>query len=398
MAHSIDLLSKPTSAPVDDRTRLLAAVDAIAPRLEASNLEAEATRGPTADAVAAMREAGLMAMKAPRAVGGDEAHWTLQTEVFEKVAYHSFSAAWCLMLYADNTGKAAAALSEAGLARLMPNGEFPVVCGGGGLRMGELTPAHGGYRLSGRWIYGSGIPQADFAMMYAVIPAAEGGAPQVRQVVVPTRDLRIEDNWNVMGLKGTGSADFTALDVFVPEEMTFGARDPVLRGGALYRLSTFGYAGLCMPAVMIGAARRALDDLARQASEKARGYTQKTTLAQRGVFQVFLGEADLKLKAARQLSIAMGENLLHDAETLGTSPEANEAEARAVGVYCSNVAIEVINGVISYAGGEGVRSGHLFERTLRDMHTAGTHMFVSNIAYENHAQFLMQLPGVALSA
>lgn len=386
------------SSTADARTRLLAAVEAIAPRLEAGVAESEAAKGPTRDVVDAMREAGLMALKAPRELGGDEADWTLQTEVFEKVAYHNLSAAWCLMLYADNTGKAAASLTEAGLARLMPDGVIPAVCGGGGLMMGDLTPVEGGFRLTGRWIYGSGIPQADFVLMSARTAADADGRFKVYQCVVPTSDIEIVDNWNVMGLKGTGSADFLAHDIFLPAEMAFEAQAPVQRGGVLFRLSTFGYAGLCMPAVMIGAARRALDDLARLAESKSRGYMNKTTLANRGVFQKFLGEADMKLKAARALSIATGEKLLRDAEALGKSPEANEAEARAVGVFCSDTAISVINGVVGYAGGEGVRAGHLFERTLRDLHMAGTHMFVSDIAYENHAHFLLGRADARLSA
>lgn len=382
---------------IDDRQKLMSAVDAIVPRLEAGAAAAERAGEPTADVVEAMAEAGLMDLKVPRVLGGYEADWTLQTEVFEKVAYHNLSAAWCLMLYADNTGKAAANLPEAGLERLMARGRTPAVCGGGGLRLGELKPVGGGYRLTGRWIYGSGIPQADFVQMSALAPG-EDGAPRMVQVVVPMCDIGIVDNWQVMGLKGTGSCDFTADDVFVPAEMTFDSRAAPLRGGSLYRTGTFGYAGLCMPAVMLGAARRCLDDLAALAAAKSRGYTVKTTLADRGVFQVFLGEADLKLKAARALSIATGEKLLAATEALGHSPEANEAETRAVGVLCSDTAIQVVNGVVGYAGGEGVREGHRFERTLRDMHMAGTHMFVSNVAYENHAQFLMQRPDVRLVA
>lgn len=391
-------LNAPPEAPADARDRILAAIAAIGPRLEASNAESESLRHLAPDAAAALKEAGLINLKIPRELGGDEADWTLQTEAFEAVAYHSFSAAWCLMLYADNTGRPFAALPEAGIARLRADGDTPVICGGGGMMMGVLTPAPGGYRLSGRWVYGSGIAQSDYALVTARRADDEGPRPTIIQCVVPTAEIDVEDNWKVMGLKGTGSADYAVNDVFVPEELTFAQTAPPLRGGALYRLSTFGYAGLCMPAVMNGAARRALDDLARRAASKARGYVKKTTLADRGVFQAFLGEADLKLKAARQLSIAMGEKLLRDAAIHGKSPEANEAEARAVGSYCSKVAIEVMNGVIAYAGGEGVRTGHSFERTLRDMHMAGTHMFVSDIAFENHAQFLMDLPGVGVSA
>ena len=380
------------------RARLMEAIEEIAPILEAGEAAAEHLGRPSPEAIEALRTAGLMRLKVPFEAGGDEADWTLQTEVLEKVAYYSLSAAWCLMLYADNTGKACASLPEAGLARILQGEEPAIICGGGGLMIGDLVRVTGGFRLSGRWIYGSGIPCADYAMISARISPDDEAAPgELRSVVAAVSDLEIEDNWQVMGLKGTGSCDFHARDIFVPEELTFPAGAPSLRGGALYRMGTFGYAGLCMPAVMIGAARRVLDELAARAAAKARGYVRKTTLAERGVFQSFLGQADLRLKAARQLSIATGEKLMADTLALGRNPEANEAEARAVGAYCSSVAIEVVNSAVAYAGGEAVREGHLFERTLRDLHMAGTHMFVSDIAYENHAQFLMKLPGAALS-
>jgi alkylation response protein AidB-like acyl-CoA dehydrogenase len=393
------MLAQTSLQPAQDerRRRLLAAVDAIAPRLEAANLEGEALRGPTPDAVAALHEAGLMGLKAPLELGGDEADWTLQTEVFEKIAYHNFSVAWCMMLYADNTGRALASLSDAGLKRIMADGRIPAICGGGGMLYGDLVPAPGGYRVTGRWIYGSGIPEADYVMVGARLPSQGDEPGEVRQVIMPVRDITIEDTWNVMGLRGSGSCDFNAKDVFVPEELVLNPRVQ-LRGGALFRLSVFGYTGLCMPAVMIGSARRALDEIARTAAAKSRGYVAKTTLAHRGVFQKFLGEADLKLKAARQLSIATGEKLLHAVETEGESPIANEVEARAVGAHCANVAIEVVNGIVSYGGGSGVKSGALFERTLRDMHMAGTHVFVSDVAFENHGQFLMELPDATLLA
>ena len=373
----------------------LNAVDGIVDQLERGAPAAELAGEPTAEVVKALCDAGLMDLKAPRDVGGAEANWPLQIAVFEKVAYHNLAAAWCLMLYVDNTGKAAAFLPDEGLARLCNGAPLPAVCGGGGLMMGELTPVEGGYRLSGRWIYGSGIHQAQFVQMTARVV---GGGPEVIQCVVPRAQLQLVDNWQVMGLKGTGSCDFVADDLFVPAEMTYVAGSAPRRGGALFRLGTFGYAGLCMPAVMVGAARRALDDLGAMAAAKSRGYTVKTTLAERGAFQAFVGAADLKLKAARALTVDMGKRLLADAERLGNSPERNEAEARAVGTYCSDVTVEVMNRIVAYAGGEGIRAGHRFERTLRDLQTAATHMFVSDIAYETHARFVMDLPDVKMVA
>lgn len=373
------------------RKRLLAAVEEISGVLEAESAVSEATGAPTAAMVEAMHGAGLIGIKAPFAVGGLEASPTLQIEVLERVAYHSIAAAWCLMLYIDNTGRALAHLPQGGVDRLLAGGRIPAVAGGGGMMMGSLTPAEGGFRLSGRWIYGSGIHQADYVLVGAVVPAEGEERPVMHTCIVPKAAFTIADNWKVLGLKGTGSADFSCEDVFLAAEMTFRGQE-VQRGGPLYKLGTMGYAGLCLPAVTVGLARRALDDLTRTAAQKARGYMKKTPLAARGVFQVFLGEADQKLKAARALNIETSEKALADVARLGSSSMANEAAVRAAGAWGVRTATDVVDNVVRYAGGEGVRIGHLFERTLRDLHMAGTHMFVSDVAYEIHAQVMLGLP------
>ena len=365
----------------------------IAARLEAAEDQAERAGEPTRSAVEALHDADLIGLKAPREVGGAEADWTTQIAVLEQVAWHSLSAAWCLMLYFDNTGCALAALSDEGVERLLAGGRIPAVCGGGGLRIGQLVPAEGGWRLSGDWIFGSGLPQADFVNVTGRTPDG-----RLLQCVVPAHQVQSADNWQVMGLKGTGSSDFSIADAFVPDALTFARETPHRRGGPLYRLGVFGFTGLCMPAVMIGAARRALHDLAFGAASKKRGYIDKTTLADRGVFKAFVGRSALKLDAARALAVGMGEKLLAGAAGDAPPPEADEVEVRAVGAHCSDVAIAVANGVVAYAGGQGVRAGHRFERTLRDLHMAGTHMFVSDIAYENHGDFVMGLETAKLSA
>lgn len=393
--------AQPTSATSESvqalRERLFAAIDKIAPILEASAAEAEKNCAPTAAAVNAMREAGLLRVRAPKVLGGEEVTLNLFHEVIERVAYYDFSSAWILVIYADNTAFAATNLNETGLKRLMPDGEFPIVCGGGGLMMGELTPAEGGYRVSGRWIYGSGIPQSDYTLALAMLPPKEGEPPQPRTLIMKTSDLEIVDNWHVMGLSGTGSADFIAKDVFVPEEMTYPMEQPTLRGGPIFKLGLIGFLSLATPPMMLGAARRVLDDMAKLASTKSRGYSKKIPLARRGVFQAFLGEADIKLKAARQLALAAGADLQRNIEATGITNPSAEAEARAIGTYCSRIAVDVVTDVLSYAGGTGVQAGHRFERTLRDLTTGATHNILSNISYENHSEFLMELPDAELT-
>jgi alkylation response protein AidB-like acyl-CoA dehydrogenase len=377
------------------RLRALAAVEAIGPLLESENAEAERLRAPTASMIKAMREAGLLGLKSPHEVGGDEADWPLQIDVLGRMAYYSISAAWCYMIYIDNIGSALANISDAGLARIIPNGEFPVICGGGGLHIGQLTKVPGGYRITGHWTYGSGIAQAEYVNVLAMIPPQGETQPQMFSCLLPVNDIELIDNWHVMGVRGSGSCDFAANDLFISDELVFAASLGVpkpKRGGDFFHLSPWAAVTLVLPAVMIGGTQRALDELTKSAASKARGYGKKVNLAERQVFQNFIGESDLALKAARNLMYYVGNKVLDDVRALGDSPEANDAEIRATGAYCAKIALEVMNGVVRYMGGAATQQGHLFERTLRDLHMAGTHMFINDIVVEQHGQFLMGLP------
>ena len=148
---------------------------------------------------------------------------------------------------------------------------------------------------------------------------------------------------------------------------------------------------------MIGLGQRVLDDMAKLAASKVRGHAKKTPLAYRGVFQSFLGEADIRLKAVRALSRATGDRLVRDIAATGKSSPENEVEARAVGAYCARQVVSIVTDVVGYAGGEGIQAGHRFEMALRDANAAVTHIILNNSAYENHAEFMMQLPDASVS-
>lgn len=108
----------------------------------------------------------------------------------------------------------------------------------------------------------------------ADVGAAEsaGGRMTMRQCLVGKDDLQLDDNWDVLGMRGTGSMDFAAEDVFVPAELTYEAQCAPLRGGRQYRTGVAGYLGYTIPAVAAGAARRALDEVVAGAAGSVRGY------------------------------------------------------------------------------------------------------------------------------
>src|SRR5262249_32458626 len=144
-------------------------------------------------------------------------------------------------------------------------------------------PVAGGYRVTGRWSWASGIRHAEWVGGVTLVERKEEGPPESRFVMVPTSAVEIHDVWNVAGLKGTGSCDFSMTDLFVPEGFTFDlvAFQPQ-RGGPLYRLGLPGVLINEFVGFVLGVARRALDTIIELVQTKRRGYGPQTRLADRG--------------------------------------------------------------------------------------------------------------------
>jgi len=380
-------------ATTELRDDLFERIDTIAPVLAADAALGEELRRLPDTTVAALRDTGLLKLKVPAVLGGNEAEPDLQFDVFERVALINASAAWCLFIYTDSAGAVCARLPDAGLERLLADGDVPIVCGGGGLRPGSLEPVPGGYRFSGRFRYGSGIHAASWVLLQGFVTGADGTPPKMLVCVVPRDAVEVRDTWHVLGMRATGSNDFTATDVFVPEELTYAPNIPPRRGGRLYRTSIVGYLGYPVPAVTLGIARRALDELIALASTITRGYTRPLVLSSRPTFQSFLGAADQRLKAARALMIADGINLMERVDQDDGNLRAIEAATRAAGAFAVRTASDVLADTVRYAGGAAIGQGTVFEQAVRDLTVAANHLLVNESAYESHAQFLLGLPG-----
>ncbi len=377
----------------NQRVELLDRVDAIGALLEAQGPIGESLGRLSTETVEAIRAAGLLALKVPASMGGFEAEPALQYEVFERVAYYDAAAAWCLFIYADTAGMLGARLAEPGLAEVFRDGVVPVCCGGGGLKPGSLAAVDGGVMLSGAWRYGSGIAAAQWVMVSGYLPGADGARGQVLSAVVPRDALTVAEDWNVHGMRATGSNDFSAVDVFVPHERTFSPLTAPLRGGRQYRTGVAGYLSYTIPAVCGSVTRRALEEVMASAGDTARGYSKPTPLAQRGAFQRFCGEADVRLRAARALMLADGEELMEQVDTPGVDLRAREARTRAAAALATRVAADVLHELTGFAGGGPLRCGAYLERARRDVTMAASHVLIDQAAHDNHGQFLLGLAG-----
>ncbi|HVA68743.1 MAG TPA: acyl-CoA dehydrogenase family protein [Candidatus Binataceae bacterium] len=377
------------AAREEKRAALMSAVEDVRAVLAAEADEAEKMRTLPPASVAALRDSGLLALKLPEVLGGAEADPVLQSEVFEAVSYINPAAGWCLFIGSASIGMAGAFLPDTAIARMFAGERVPTAAAA--LMPGRMTAVKGGYRLSGRWSWGSGIRHAEWVLV-STKTTREGGTIEPRIAVVPTAGVEIIDNWHVMGLGGTGSCDFATSELFVPEEFTYPVAARPNRGGPLYRLGMPGFVTNEIPAFAIGVGRRALDEVMELARSKSRGYRKPISIAGRAAFQRMAGESDLKLRAARALANEVAEKSWRTVCEGRVCDPRMQAEMRAAGVMVMEAALEVATGAFRFGAGSAVRLENVLQRCFRDLQTASAHYMVSDTAFETYGQYMLGVP------
>lgn len=278
---------------------ILAAVRAIVPELRARSAEIEQNRRLPEDVVELVRGTGVFRMGFTAEFGGPALTSAEQTRVLEELSYGDTSVGWCAMVGMDS-GLFATYLSESAVREMFPTLDLSTA--------GMLAPAGraervpGGYRLSGRWGFGSGITHADWVFAGAhTFSAGErdttaGGKPNWRVMMVRPDEVELVDNWHTTGLAGTSSMDYTTGDLFVPEEHSFSFREPRTRSGPL---STPDLQMRKMPGVPLGTARAALDHVREIATTRVNRMTGKPWADDYRV-QVAIGECEMEFAAVRR--------------------------------------------------------------------------------------------------
>jgi indole-3-acetate monooxygenase len=380
------------------REFLLQRIRDISEVLAADVEEAERIRTLPRRSVEALRESGLYGLKTPACSGGFEADLATQLAVFEEVAYVNPSASWSLFVSTAGLGLAASHLPKAGHEDLFAKRDFPTFASGGGYLLGKLAPCEGGYRLSGRWIYGSGIGHADWCAVPARVDATSNKSGEVLTCIVPASAFEIHDTWSVVGLQGSGSFDYSATDVFVPARMTYCRGHGPVRGGGLYRLGNIGFVTVEIVGFMIGVARRAIDELIDLSKRKSRGYVQKSSMISRSVLQRAIADCDLKLKAVRSLNLEIFGRAAAEVSNGEFLSPALEVELRAASTMAAEITTEIANVAFRYGAGSAMRLDSPLQRCLRDLHAAGTHFVVSDTAYEAHGQQLLGMSDASAMA
>ncbi len=209
--------------------------------------------------VDALHREGLFGMWVPKSLkGGAELDPVSSLEVIENLSYGDPSAGWVLMAASLAIGTGGAYLDDSAVKQLFGGERLPVIAGQG-TRPGTAVPEKGGFQLSGSWSFASGIRHGTHIHTLGLIQ----GTNEARIFVLPVEQATlIENSWDVMGLRATGSIDYKIDGAFVPEGYTHGAlTETPKRGGALYTLGIVGFACMCHSGWACGIGRRLLDEL-----------------------------------------------------------------------------------------------------------------------------------------
>lgn len=372
------------------REELLAQIAAMAPILAAQAPESEKLGCLTDAAWEPLRGSRLLGFLAPRELGGDEADPLTQIEVIEALARIDASVSWVVGNLAQVSAYAAAFLPVRSAQRIFAE-RVPPMAGTNAPR-GQAEPVDGGYRVNGRWAFGSGIRHAEWAIATTSV-SGKPGLEGALVIVVPRDQVTIHDNWQAAGLKASSSCDYSLEHVFVPAEMTFPFTNALLgknlAGGEALRL---GFPAVVAPFAMgipLGIARHALDEITAQAVEKGRGFPP-SPLSTQPHLQFTLGKAESELAAARALAFQVLSRIWDEA-CAGRMPTAErQAEARAAGTYVTELAQRVTTAAFQAVGGSALFESNALQRCFRDVYAAGQHFTVSQSAYRALGQFKLK--------
>jgi indole-3-acetate monooxygenase len=377
-------VARPASSDLPPAAR----AEALAALLTAVRLrraEFETNQQISDDVVALMKSAGVYRALVARRFGGDEVAPTDFLRLIETISMADGSAGWVASF-----GFSAIYLSALPISTLQSiYAKGPdVVFAGGIFPPQKAFPVAGGLEVSGRWSWGSGCTGADLIGVGIKVGGADTGLP--RTAVMPRHQATIVKNWEVNGLKGTGSHDIVVDKVVVPESWTF------VRGGAssldtpLYRYPPMALAAQVLAVVALGVARTALDDITAMARGRA-SITGAPVLADRAYVQTGIAEAEAALRSARAFfyeatdqayaALGAGDTLDAKARTL----------LRLSSSHAAKVGADVAQTAYRLSGTTGIFTANSIAQRFQDALIVPQHAFLSEGTWQSAGRVFLDL-------
>lgn len=361
----------------------------IIPALQSASQRIDESRRLPDDIVALLRTAGVFRAAAPRAAGGPEMTSIQQTHLVEIIATGDPAAGWCAMIGMDS-GIYSGFLPEPTAQKVYHS--LDMANSGWVYPQGRADRVSGGFIVSGNWRFGSGITHADVVIAGCRVfnegvpePDPETGDPlHWRVIVASPSDFELHDVWNTTGLCGSGSLDYSAEGLFIPDEQTFSFRQPC-RDGPLYAAPDAILRK--MAGVPLGLARACLDFVRKEAATRTDKETGLPWTNDMRV-QSLIAQAEMKLNSARS---AVYSTLEEQWQRLvaGQTPSGDERVAAALArLNAFRTAREIVQEMYDLIGASSIYKKSPMDRWLRDVVTMTQHA-VSQSSILQHAGFVL---------
>ena len=353
----------------------------LAPRLAARAEESHRLRRLPQDTVDALHQAGLFRILQPARVGGGELDYVCLVQVGAALARGCASAAWTLTNLASHhwmlakfPARAQADVWDADLnALIAASFIFPA---------GRAHASKGGYVLSGRWPYCSGVGLAGWVMLGAIVGGeVEDDPAEYRLFLLPRSDYRIHETWETLGLEGTGSHDVEVENAFVPGQRTLavdatkGGDTPgsALNPGALYRIPLFATFPYVFSGIALGIAEAAVEHFIDTARGKTLSY-QVMRLADSPSIQVRLAEASAYVDAARTMMVANCTEVQRLAQAGQVPDILSKVRYRRDAAVAVTFCARAVDLLFKAGGGRAVYLRNPLQRSFRDVSTVQAHI------------------------
>lgn len=358
----------------------------LAPSIEALAPEIDAQRKLPVSLLEELFAQDVFRALVPRALGGQERELPEFMAALERLAQADASTAWCV-----NQGAVFATTS----AWFEPQGAAEIwadercAIGNGPPPLGAATVAEGGFKVTGRWSFSSGCDHATWLAGIARVQDAEA-----RMFFFPRAEVDFHDTWDVRGLRGTGSYDFSVDDRFVPTRRSVKVpTGPVPTGiaqppGPLFVVPIVLLFACGFAAVAVGVARGALDDALVLARRKTARFNRTALNADPHVLEQ-VGRAETFLRAARQLLFGTVAEVWPEVAAAGKISRQQRILLRMAATHCLRESARVVDIAYNIAGTDAIHQHQSLQRRFQDMHVITQHVQARTAFYPVLGRFFL---------
>lgn len=246
--------------------------------------------------------------------------------------------------------------------------------------MGRATAVEGGYRFSGRWSFSSGCDHAGWVLLGGLVIGDEGTPIDFRTFLLPRSDYAIDDVWDMIGLRGTGSNDIIVEDVFVPDYRTLGFMDTgrcygpgqEVNDAPVYKLPFASVFSCSISVPVLGMATGAYESYVQWTRDRVRASTGAKA-ADDSFNQIRIAEAKSRIDAA---VLQIERNITEELEYTSRGekiPMELRIRTRRDQVNATGAGIAAVDRLFESAGGRALKTGTPIQRFWRDAHAGRVH-------------------------